>query len=332
MVSIIKNQILKHLSKFTKNLSLDKIQLSTLRGHCELRNLELDEQVLTELLELPTWLCLTRAVCNFLTLKIHWTKLKYVPIQLFLDEVLVEVETCEELRPPPASKPSYSSGGRYGFSDRVVDGMKVVVNSVVVNFQSAAFQASFQLSRVILDSRTPRWEPGDLRLCRIKSQEQGEILIFKQLEWQMLRLEAHSQGPGAPAPLRLITNGARCRIVLKKKLADCSLVASRLVLILDDLLWALTDAQLVAALHLWHSLSALVKKSAAQQRRTAPPPAEPAPRGTSNKTHSPLVEFFRQYDVLETSYHLFCTHIDLHLCDDMDPKGRFRLLCFCTGA
>lgn len=76
-----------------------------------------------------------------------------------------------------------------------------------------------QLSRVILDSRTPRWEPGDLRLCRIKSQEQGEILIFKQLEWQMLRLEAHSQGPGAPAPLRLITNGARCRIVLKKKLA-----------------------------------------------------------------------------------------------------------------
>ncbi|CAN7999014.1 unnamed protein product [Ixodes hexagonus] len=332
MVSIIKNQILKHLSKFTKNLSLDKIQLSTLRGHCELRNLELDEQVLTELLELPSWLCLTRAVCNFLTLKacapflpnlphiIHWTKLKYVPIHLCLDEVLVEVETCEELRPLPASKPSYSSGGRYGFSDRVVDGMKVVVNSVVINFQSAAFQASFQLSRVVLDSRTPRWEPGDLRLCRIKSQDQGEILIFKQLEWQMLRLEAHSRGDGAPAPLRLITNGARCRIVLKKRLADCSMVASRLVLILDDLLWALTDAQLVAAIHLWHSLSVLVRRSAAQRRRAAPPPVEAAPRGTLPRTHSPLVEFFRHHDVLETSYHLFCTRIDLHLCDDMDPK------------
>lgn len=320
MVSIIKNQILKHLSKFTKNLSLDKIQLSTLRGHCELRNLELDEQVLTELLELPSWLCLTRAVCNFLTLKIHWTKLKYVPIQLCLDEVLVEVETCEELRPLPASKPSYSSGGRYGFSDRVVDGMKVVVNSVVINFQSAAFQASFQLSRVVLDSRTPRWEAGDLRLCRIKSQDQGEILIFKQLEWQMLRLEARSRGPGAPAPLRLITNGARCRIVLKKRLADCSMVASRLVLILDDLLWALTDAQLVAAIHLWHSLSVLVRRSAAQRRRAAPPPAEPPPRGAPPRTHNPLVEFFRHHDVLETSYHLFCTRIDLHLCDDMDPK------------
>lgn len=316
MVSLIKNQILKHLSKFTKNLSLDKIQLSTLRGHCELRNLELDEQVLTELLELPSWLCLTRAVCNFLTLKIHWTKLKYVPIHLCLDEVLVEVETCEELRPLPASKPSYSSGGKYGFSDRVVDGMKVVVNTVIVNFQSAAFQASFQLSRVVLDSRTPRWEPGDLRLCRIKSQDQGEILLFRQLEWQMLRLEAHSRGQGAP--LRLITNGARCRIVLKKRLADCSLVASRLVLILDDLLWALTDAQLVAAIHLWHSLSILVRRSAAQRRRAAP--VEPAMRGAlPPRTQSPLVEFFRHHDVLETSYHLFCTRIDLHLCDDMDP-------------
>lgn len=337
MVSIIKNQILKHLSKFTKNLSLDKIQLSTLRGHCELRHLELDEQVLTELLELPTWLCLTRAVCNYLTLKIHWTKLKYVPIHLCLDEVLVEVETCEQLRPPSGSKPSYSSGGRYGFSDRVVDGMKVVVNSVVVNFQSATFVASFQLSRVVLDSRTPRWDPGDLRLCRIKGSDQ--LLLFRQLQWQMLRLEAHARGGATPggAPLRLITNGARCRIVLKKRLADCSLVASRLVLVLDELLWALTDAQLVAALHLGHSLAALVRKAAAQGRRhraassTLPTPdhfsAPSAPSshqrgsgGGGGAPKSPLVEFFRQHDVLETSYHLFCTRIDLHLCDDMDPK------------
>lgn len=335
MVSIIKNQILKHLSKFTKNLSLDKIQLSTLRGHCELRHLELDEQVLTELLELPTWLCLTRAVCNYLTLKIHWTKLKYVPIHLCLDEVLVEVETCEQLRPPSNSKPSYSSGGRYGFSDRVVDGMKVVINSVVVNFQSASFVASFQLSRVVLDSRTPRWDPGDLRLCRIKGPDQ--LLLFRQLQWQMLRLEAHARGAHAGAPLRLITNAARCRIVLKKRLADCSLVASRLVLVLDELLWALTDAQLVAALHLGHSLAALVRKAAAQGRRhraasaTLPtpdyfsspsggPPPSSSQRGGGGAPKSPLVEFFRQHDVLETSYHLFCTRIDLHLCDDMDPK------------
>ncbi|KAH9372859.1 hypothetical protein HPB48_020992 [Haemaphysalis longicornis] len=249
------------------------------------------------------------------SLQIHWTKLKYVPIHLCLDEVLVEVETCEQLRPPSNSKPSYSSGGRYGFSDRVVDGMKVVVNSVVVNFQSASFVASFQ--------------------------GPDQLLLFRQLQWQMMRLEAHARGVHAGAPLRLITNGARCRIVLKKRLADCSLVASRLVLVLDELLWALTDAQLVAALHLGHSLAALVRKAAAQGRRhraasatlptpdyfsspSGPPPSSQrgggGGGGGSGAPKSPLVEFFRQHDVLETSYHLFCTRIDLHLCDDMDPK------------
>ncbi|KAL1475043.1 hypothetical protein MTO96_037579 [Rhipicephalus appendiculatus] len=277
--------------RFTKNLSLDKIQLSTLRGHCELRHLELDEQVLTELLELPTWLCLTRAVCNYLTLKIHWTKLKYVPIHLCLDEVLVEVETCEQLRPPFEQQAQLQLGR-----------------------PSASFVASFQLSRVVLDSRTPRWDPGDLRLCRIKGPDQ--LLLFRQLQWQMMRLEAHARGAHAGAPLRLITNGARCRIVLKKRLADCSLVASRLVLVLDELLWALTDAQLVAALHLGHSLAALVRKAAAQGRRhraassTLPTPDHFSTSGAPHSFH----------DVLETSYHMFCTRIDLHLCDDMDPK------------
>lgn len=39
----------------------------------------------------------------------------------------------------------FRSGGKYGFSDRVIDGMTVVVNSVVINFNSPAFQASFQV-------------------------------------------------------------------------------------------------------------------------------------------------------------------------------------------
>lgn len=54
MAGIIKKQILKHLSRFTKNLSPDKINLSTLKGEGQLTNLELDEEVLQNVLELPT--------------------------------------------------------------------------------------------------------------------------------------------------------------------------------------------------------------------------------------------------------------------------------------
>lgn len=68
--------------RFTKNLSADKINLSTFKGEGELSNLELDEIVLTELLELPSWLRLTNAWCNRVSFRIQWTKLKSVPIFL----------------------------------------------------------------------------------------------------------------------------------------------------------------------------------------------------------------------------------------------------------
>lgn len=46
-----------------------------------------------------------------------------------------------------------------------------------------------------------------------------------------------------------------------KYLADCFIMGSRLVLILDDLLWVLTDSQLKAALHFLDSLTGLVQKA-----------------------------------------------------------------------
>jgi len=55
---------------FTKNLSPDKLQLSTLKGEGNLSDLELDENVLMQVLDLPTWLRLTKAVCNKLSVRV----------------------------------------------------------------------------------------------------------------------------------------------------------------------------------------------------------------------------------------------------------------------
>ena len=41
---------------------------------------------------------------------------------------------------------SYASGGQYGFSDKVVDGITLTVNSVLLTLKSRAFIASFQVS------------------------------------------------------------------------------------------------------------------------------------------------------------------------------------------
>ncbi|KAG0696863.1 UHRF1-binding protein 1-like [Chionoecetes opilio] len=258
-------------SLFAKNVSSDSVNVSTLKGEGELTNLELNETVLTDLLELPIWLRITRALVNKVNLKIQWTKLKSVPIAVSLDEVQLEMETCSELRSHQSGSsvlPSYSSGGRYGFADKVTDGMTVTVNSVLITFRSHAFHATFQLSRIVLDSKNPLWQKADLRQTRLKDVERGEVLIFKEMSWQTLRVEAKSTCDQALTPLRLITNQARCRITIKKKLADCSVVGCRLVLLMDDLLWVLTDSQLTAAFHFMDSLSGLVRQAAQESQKT----------------------------------------------------------------
>ncbi|KAL5279581.1 UHRF1BP1L family protein [Megaselia abdita] len=338
MVSLIKNQLLKHLSIYMKNLSPDKINFSTLRGEGQLSNLELDENVLTDLLELPSWLRLKSAWCNHVSFRISWTKLKSVPITLELDEVNIVVETCASNTRDPSSSPGLqiqSSQGRYSFIHKVIDGITILVNTVNVKFLSPAFTASVQMARIRVESKTPKWNMADLRYTRLKNPQKGIILIFKELSWQTVRIEASSTQDTSLTPLRLLTNQARCRITIRKRASDCSILASRLVLILDDLLWVLTDSQLKAALHFVDSLAGLIKEATkTTQKNKAQRKLETLPEFQAQKDQSapgvgqhqyanmtPAQKMFNAFDVRETSYHFFSQRIDLHLCDD-EGDGR----------
>ncbi|XP_070695434.1 bridge-like lipid transfer protein family member 3A [Pempheris klunzingeri] len=334
MAGIIKKQILKHLSRFTKNLSPDKINLSTLKGEGQLSNLELDEEVLQNMLDLPTWLAVTRVYCNKAAIRIQWTKLKTSPICLFLDKVEVEMRTCEEPRPPNGPSPIAITAGQseYGFAEKVVEGMSVRINSITIKVQSRAFHASFELWQLQGNSLNPKWQRSDLRYTRVTDPKRGEVLTFKEINWQSLRIEADAiesedQDLGS-TPLRLITNQGRIRIALKRRIKDCNVLASKLLFILDDLLWVLTDSQLKAIIHYAKSLSEAMEKSAQQRKsrtaeslQAAPPSPSlhslwteppPAPTGTPNN----LSQYFDQYDVKESSYHTFISRLDLHICND----------------
>ncbi|XP_071379292.1 bridge-like lipid transfer protein family member 3A [Centroberyx affinis] len=340
MAGIIKKQILKHLSRFTKNLSPDKINLSTLKGEGQLSNLELDEEVLQNMLDLPTWLAVTRVYCNKAAIRIQWTKLKTSPICLFLDKVEVEMRTCEEPRPPNGPSPIAITAGQseYGFAEKVVEGMSVIINSITIKVHARAFHASFELWQLQGNSLNPKWQRSDLRYTRITDPKRGEVLTFKEINWQSLRIEADAiesedQDLGS-TPLRLITNQGRIRIALKRRVKDCNVLASKLLFILDDLLWVLTDSQLKAIIHYAKSLSEAMEKSAQQRKsmtaeslQTAPPSpgihtlwSEPPPPPAGAPSN--LSQYFELYDVKESSYHTFISRLDLHICNDsssMDP-------------
>ncbi|KAM9234074.1 bridge-like lipid transfer protein family member 3A isoform 1-T1 [Dugong dugon] len=342
MAGIIKKQILKHLSRFTKNLSPDKINLSTLKGEGQLTNLELDEEVLQNVLELPTWLAITRVYCNRASIRIQWTKLKTHPICLCLDKVEVEMKTCEDPRPPNGQSPIALASGQseYGFAEKVVEGMFIIVNSITIKIHSKAFHASFELWQLQGYSVNPNWQQSDLRLTRITDPHRGEVLTFKEITWQTLRIEADATDNGdqdpVTTPLRLITNQGRIQIALKRRTKDCNVIASKLMFLLDDLLWVLTDSQLKAMMKYAESLSEAMEKAAQQRKSLAPEPVQITPptpsaqqswaqafggsQGNSNSSSSRLSQYFEKFDVKESSYHLLISRLDLHICDDSQSR------------
>ena len=184
------------------------------------------------------------------------------------------METCEFSADKMSSGAANSlqglmaSGGKYTFVNKIIDGITIIVNTVNVSFVSPAFLANIQMSRIRVESKTPKWLYGDLRVTRLKDSTHGHLLIFKELSWQTVRIEASSTQDTSLTPLRLLTNQASCRITIKKRLLDCSVLSSRLVLVLDDLLWVLTDSQMKAALHFGDFLADLVKKSAELSQKT----------------------------------------------------------------
>ncbi|XP_022350890.1 UHRF1-binding protein 1-like isoform X2 [Enhydra lutris kenyoni] len=340
MAGLIKKQILKHLSRFTKNLSPDKINLSTLKGEGELKNLELDEEVLQNMLDLPTWLAINKVFCNKASIRIPWTKLKTHPICLSLDKVIMEMSTCEEPRNPNGPSPIATASGQseYGFAEKVVEGITVSVNSIVIRIGAKAFNASFELSQLRIYSVNANWEHGDLRFTRIQDPQRGEVLTFKEINWQMIRIEADATQSShleiMCAPVRLITNQSKIRVTLKRRLKDCNVIATKLVLILDDLLWVLTDSQLKAMVQYAKSLSEAIEKSTEQRKSMAPEPTQSStvtPSTQQVKTpqtsnapdlNDAIVKLFNDFDVKETSHHLVISHLDLHICDDIHAKEK----------
>ncbi|ELK25988.1 UHRF1-binding protein 1-like protein, partial [Myotis davidii] len=313
--------------RFTKNLSPDKINLSTLKGEGELKNLELDEEVLQNMLDLPTWLAINKVFCNKASIR-------------SLDKVIMEMSTCEEPRNPNGPSPIATASGQseYSFAEKVVEGITVSVNSIVIRIGAKAFNASFELSQLRIYSVNANWEHGDLRFTRIQDPQRGEVLTFKEINWQMIRIEADATQSShleiMCAPVRLITNQSKIRVTLKRRLKDCNVIATKLVLILDDLLWVLTDSQLKAMVQYAKSLSEAIEKSTDQRKSMASEPTQSSTAAPSTQqvkspqaSNAPdlndaIVKLFNDFDVKETSHHLVISHLDLHICDDIHAKEK----------
>lgn len=77
----------------------------------------------------------------------------------------------------------------------------------------------FQILRVKLESKSPSWKLAPLKETILKNRAKTQILIFKELTWDTVKIEARSTMDKSLPPLRLLTNQAKCRITIKKRIS-----------------------------------------------------------------------------------------------------------------
>lgn len=80
-------------------------------------------------------------------------------------------QATNDLLPPPFCA-SYSE---YGFAEKVVEGISLSINSIIIRISAKAFNASFELSQLQVYSVNTSWSIGDLRFTRIQDPQKGEV-------------------------------------------------------------------------------------------------------------------------------------------------------------
>lgn len=68
----------------------------------------------------------------------------------------------------------------YGFAEKVVEGITLSINSIVIKISAKAFNASFELSQLQVYSVNTSWSISDLRFTRIQDPQRGEVCVLKR--------------------------------------------------------------------------------------------------------------------------------------------------------
>ena len=230
--------------------------------------------------------------------------------------------------------------------------MRVEIRSIIVRFNDPTFSARLEMTDIMIQSTTPAWKPASLPHTRIKNAEEESIIIYKMCSWNSLKVEAQSTVQSmknsrfVPTQLRLIAGETRIRVALKRRIADCTVLYTRISVHLGDVVWIVSQSQLRAVSKLVQSFLDAAVRTAQRDRESVEgsdsPEASPGEvrRGGKKKGGAlegrrvpkvtPKERAFQQtmvnfregkrnlpaYEVIQDSFHLRTGKVDLQLCDD----------------
>lgn len=290
MSGLVKNAIAQQLQLFCKNISPQQLSVSVLKGEGSLPSAELDECYLQVLLNLPMCFVLSRAGAENIRFKVNPLKAS-LQISIASIQATVEVDDSDaDAAAAPASaraspalqlarerlaqKMAHLSAPRkYGFSQKLIDGMHIHVESVVLRMRTAQHEAAFELRNATFGPVNRSWHPVEPQRSRVLLRTQQCVLIHRCLWIEDTRLHVgpHGAGPDDAGSGGIALEVARitARIVAKRRLADSALVHMRTAISTDEIAWQLNQSEMLTGIEFVNYLLRILGNFQEHERQRA---------------------------------------------------------------
>eukprot|EP01083_Nonionella_stella_P214311 772266_1 len=142
MQRLVTYQLGKVFSTILKNFHPDMLQMELMNGCVELQDVVLNCEVLDAYVKLVVpWLHLKSVSCSFIQIQLpSWTRLRKDPVVVKLGTVrAIVAEQVAENSPvsPKSPEPEAKSGGSYGITDQIVDGLRIEIEAIQIRVELA---------------------------------------------------------------------------------------------------------------------------------------------------------------------------------------------------
>ena len=151
--------------------------------------------------------------------------------------------------------------------------MRVNIGAIQVRFRDPTFEADLDISGIVIQSTTPEWTPASvLAHTRRKNTDEDSIIIYKMCSFNSLKIsgravvKATNTDASQSVQIKLITTETKIRVALKRRIADCTVMHTRVSVHLGDLVWIVSQSQLRAISRLAQSLAAAAVRMAQRER------------------------------------------------------------------
>jgi len=212
MESIVTKVLGSYLKRFIKNFNKEMLTLQVMKGTVQIKDFELQGDVLQELMSIPTNLEIVSAKCTELNIKIPFMNLKHEPITFSLERIDINLAEPETIKPMPNILQSMNQRNLSERAEKMsmIRGIKMELKECHMSIQTLGrdtFHPDWKpglridVKGMVVQSVNNKWEVVDLAATQEVDTAKGVTLLYKLMKIHSISMYSLMTPTETPVPI-----------------------------------------------------------------------------------------------------------------------------------